>query len=216
MVAALDCLWRDQSLEKSVGNLVNNLWETARRTCGSTCVFAEQDPPDVCGVRGDDPVDIPCKRLLVSQLRQHGEKCDVAAKESFVRDRAGDQWQRSLSNRGHGSREDFRLVELTKPNWPRGHEGASQAARSFQDAHPSCAIRRARYGRGSRPCRRSLAAIRDLPGRPAFARVDGDLPLQGRAHRRGLGHPYSRRMARLVRETVSSLWIASGKTGELR
>jgi hypothetical protein len=135
MVAALDCLWRDQSLEKSVGNLVDNLWETARRTCGSTCVFAEQDPPDVCGVRGDDPVDIPCKRLLVSQLRQHGEKCDVAAKESFVRDRAGDQWQRSLSNRGHGSREDFRLVELTKPNWPRGHEGASQAARSFQDAH---------------------------------------------------------------------------------
>jgi hypothetical protein len=111
--------------------------------------------------------------------------------------------------------EDFRLVEPTKPNWAAGTRGRQQAARSFQDAHPSCAIRRARYGRGSRPCPRSLAAIRDLPGRPAFARVDGDLPLQGRAHRRGLGHPYSRRMARLVRETVSSLWIASGKTGEL-
>ena len=136
MVAALDCLWRDQSLEKSVGNLVDNLWETARRTCGSTCVFAEQDPPDVCGVRGDDPVDIPCKRLLVSQLRQHGEKCDVAAKGSFVRDRAGDQWQRSLSNRGHGSREDFRLVELTKPNWPRGHEGASKLLDLFRTLTP--------------------------------------------------------------------------------
>jgi hypothetical protein len=45
--------------------------------------------------------------------------------------------------------EDFRLVEPTKPNWPRGHEGASKLLALFQDAHPSCAVRRTRHGRGS-------------------------------------------------------------------
>ena len=45
--------------------------------------------------------------------------------------------------------EDFRLVEPTKPNWPRGHEGASKLLALFRTLTPPIRPCRTRYGRAS-------------------------------------------------------------------
>src|SRR5260370_29099469 len=72
-----------------------------------------------------------CGRLLVSRFHCGGENAMSQQKE-VLREIA-----RVISGNGpfrieEWFTEDFRLIEPTKPNWPRGYEGASKLLELFR------------------------------------------------------------------------------------
>jgi hypothetical protein len=85
--------------------------------------------------------------------------------------------------------EDFRLIEPTKPNWPRGHEGARKLLEAFRTLRPPIEfVALDMVEEGHRVAVRwQLSATHQ-----------GELPIREGSHRRGLGHPHSRGVARLV------------------